>query len=429
MLSLTPAGRALLGKQRGGVSPLALFAKAATQRIDIVGIGDSNQVLSGFGWDHGFQYAMSRYFPMYATGLLSQNENNGSGSGVGYLYSRAAAGVIGAVSGAPVDLGKYLNKGSGALFPAYYTYVADGNIVGSNSLIGLVLSPNCLIDNGGALDFDLHWGSFDSGAGTFRPYVRLGQSPFTTLAVAAVPLSSNTGAFAMQRTTLSIAADPTRADKQVEFKPLRTASDGITGPYFSTYMRASNPARPNGFSYHTLEYRGGQPARTMAYDIQQASNETLTHYFAEVRRLQGPIKCVIIMVNSGLNDRNETQASVGPAAVADGDSPEAFVDNCTAIVQRIQAIWTLNGWSQDELHFVFMVSHPQSDPDDAELESYRSAILAYAATLSQGYAIDLAAKITSAQMLALGYYASAGTDKNHMTQAGYEGMGLLAVTA
>ncbi|RWI22877.1 MAG: hypothetical protein EOQ92_18355 [Mesorhizobium sp.] len=411
----------------GGASPLALFARAATQRIDIVGIGDSNQVLSGFGWDDGIQYAMSRYFPMYATGLISQNENNGSGSGLGYLYNRAGA-LIGATSGAPAGLDKYLNRGLGGLFPARYTYVADGSSVGSNTTIGLVLAANCPLDNGGPLECDLHWGSFDSGAGTFRPFARLGQSPFTTLAVAASPISTNTGAIAMQRTTLSMAANPARSSQPVEFKPTRTGTDGITGPYFSTFMRVSNPVRTTGYCYHTLEYRGGESARTMAYDLQQATDDTLSYYFAEVRRLQGASKCVIIMVNSGLNDRLEALTSVGPAAVADGDSPEAFVDNCTAITQRIQAIWTLNAWSQDELHFVFMVSHPVSDPDDAELISYRSAIAAYAATLDQGYTIDLADKISSAQMLANGWYASGGVDKSHMTLAGYEGMGLLAVT-
>ncbi|TIM07604.1 hypothetical protein [Mesorhizobium sp.] len=410
------------------MSLLPVFDLARTQRIDIVGIGDSNQILSGFGWDHGIQYALSQHFPMWATGLISQNENNGNGSGQGYLYNRSGS-LIGAVSGAPADLDKYLNKGSGSIFPAYYTYLANGSSLGSTLANGLVITGACPLDTSAAIAFDGYYGTFTTDAGQFRPFARWEETPFTTLADPGA-ISTNTGAYSLQKVTLSATASAARAGKQIGMRWTRPSVQGITGPFFCTYMRARNTDRTTGIAYGTLEYRGGQSARTMAYDLQQASDDALTHYFSILRTDQQAVQpCIIIMVNSGLNDRNETLTSVGPGAVADGDSPEAFVDNCTAIVQRIQAIWTLNGWSQDELNFVFMVSHPQSDPDDAELISYRTAIATYVATLDHGYTIDLAAKITSAQMLANGWYASAGADKAHMTQAGYEGMGRLAIAA
>lgn len=414
----------------GAISLADLLARASTQRIDIVGIGDSNQILSGFGWDHGIQHAMSQFYPMWATGLISQNENNGNGSGQGYRYNRSGS-LIGAVSGANADLDKYLNKGSGVLFPAYYTYIANGGSLGSTLANGLVVTGTCPLNTAAALAFDGYYGTFPVGASTgrFRPFARWEETPFTTLSDPGA-IATETGAYGLQKVTLTATASAGRAGKQVGMRWTRPSVMGITGPFFCTYMRVRNTDRSTGFAYSTLEYRGGQSARTMAIDIQQASNDTLTHYFSILRAdQQAALPCIAIMVNSGLNDRNETLTSVGPGAVADGDSPEAFVDNCTAIVQRIQAIWTLNGWSQDELHFVFMVSHRQSDPDDAELISYRSAIAAYAVTLDQGYTIDLAAKITSAQMLANGWYASAGADKAHLTQTGYEGMGLLAIAA
>ncbi|TIL53770.1 SGNH/GDSL hydrolase family protein [Mesorhizobium sp.] len=390
-------------------------------RVDFVGIGDSNQLLSGHGWDHGFQYALSQHFPMWATGLLSQGENNGSGSGQGYLYSRIGA-LIGAVSGAPADLGKYLDKGAGSIFPAYYTYLADGGSFSSNSQCGLFLSANCPIDNGAALDFDLYWGSFTTGAGSFKPSVRIDQSPFNFLNVPASPTSTNTGAYGIQKTTLSITADPTRVDKAVGFKPIVTGNTGIVGPYFSTYYRARNPGRLTGFSYGTLEYRGGQSARTMANDLQQASNDTLTHYFSILRADQGSgTKTIVICINSGLNDRNEGSASLGTAAIADGDSAPAFVDNFRAIVARIKAIWTLNGWNQKELFWILQVSHPQSSPDDAELVAYRAALEAYALYVGQAQVIDLSVVVPYADLIANGWYLNPVTDHNHLTQAGFEG--------
>ncbi|TIO14921.1 MAG: hypothetical protein E5X86_22645 [Mesorhizobium sp.] len=432
-MSLGPLGLGLtspLVGARGAVVPLEVFARASTQRIDIVGIGDSNQILSGFGWDHGIQYALARYFPMHATGLISQNENNGSGSGTGYLYNRSGS-LIGAVSGAPADLDKYLNKGTGSIFPAYYTYLANGSNLGSTLANGLVITGACPIDTSAAIAFDGYYGTFTTDAGQFRPFARWEETPFTTLSDPGA-ISTNTGAYSLQKVTVSATASAARAGKQIGMRWTRPSVQGITGPFFCTYMRARNTDRSTGFAYSTIEYRGGQSARTMAVDLQQASDDTLTHYFSVLRDDQQAAEPhIVIMVNSGLNDRSENLTSVGPAAIAAPDtaSPAAFVDNCTAIVQRIQAIWTLNAWSQDELNFVFMVSHPISDPDDAQLVGYRSAIATYAASLSKGSVIDLAAKITSAQMLANGYYASAGADKNHLTQSGYEGMGLLAITA
>lgn len=406
---------------------LPFFARGRRQRIDIIGFGDSNQLMGGHGWDHGLQYALiQRGLQMYATGLVTQNENAGNGAGVGYGYNRFGA-LIGATSGAPAGLSTYLDPGSGGLYPANYAYIADGGSLAHNANNGLILGAGA-IDNGADLIFDFHDGTFDTGSGSMRPSVRLESSPFT-LQVGSASVSTNTGAFGMRRTSLQLAASAARTNITLGAKWTTVGVAGVAGPFFGLYLRAHNPNRQAGFSYHTLNARGGQSTRTMAVDLQSANDNTLSYFFGEVRRLQGPVKTVIIAINEGLNDRNETLTSVGPGAVADGDSPEAFVDNTTAIVERIKAIWTLNAWDQSELWWVFMPSHRIADPDDTELLAYRAAIKVYAATLSQAIVIDLSEKITSAQMLANGWYASGGGDKNHMVQAGYEAMGLLAVSA
>lgn len=398
-------------------------------KVDFVGVGDSNQILSGFGWDHGFQYALNALgFPMYATGLISQNENNGSGSGQGYLYNRSGS-LVGAVSGAPADLDKYLNKGAGAIFPAYYTYIADGGSLGSTLANGLIVTGACPINTAAALQFDGYWGSFTTGAGVFRPFLRWGESPFTTISDPGA-INTNTGAYGIQKVTLTAAADAARAGKQLEFRFSRPSVQGITGPFFLTYMRARNTERSTGFAYGTLEYRGGQSARTMAYDLQQASNDALTHYFSILRADQGVgNKTIVVCINSGLNDRNENLASVGTAALADGDSASAFIDNTRAVVDRIKAIWTLNGWDQSELFWLLQVSHPVSTPDDAELVAYRYALEAYALYLEQAQVIDIAAVVPYADFIANGWYANPVSDHNHLTQAGYEQVSLRILKA
>jgi hypothetical protein len=221
----------------------------------------------------------------------------------------------------------------------------------------------------------------------------------------------------MNKTTVSISADVAR-NKNLGFKPVTTGATPITGPFFQTYYRVRNPSRTTGWSYTTLDYRGGQSARTAAYDLQQASDATLTHFFDILRTDQGSgQKTIVICVNEGLNDRNETLASVGPAAVADGDSPDAFVDNITAIADRIKAIWTLNGWDQSELFWLLMVSHPQSTPDDAELITYRTALATFGATLQRAQVIDVAAIAPHADFVANSWYASSGADTAHLANA------------
>jgi hypothetical protein len=395
------------------------------QRVDFVGIGDSNQIFGGHGWDHGFPYALSALgFKMWATGLVTQNENNGSGAGSGFMYALGnPGGLTGVDSGAPASLDDYINKGAGGLSPCDYTYVTGS--VGNNVNCGITLGANCPIDNGGALAFDIWWGSFATGSGSFRGSIRLDQSPFTSLATIAA-VSTNTGVEGnMARATVSVTADPTRSDKLVGGKPIINGSVGITGPYFNTYYRFRNTDRSAGFAYGTLNFRGGQSTRTVAYDLQQASDDTLTHYFSILRTDQGSgAKTICIVINEGLNDRGETLASVGPGAVADGDSPEAYVDNHKAIVNRIYAIWDLNGWARNELVFLFMPSHTISDPDDAELRSYRDALEAYSFTVPRAQFVDLTRLTTSAEMLANGWYQSGGADKNHLVQAGYEKLSL-----
>lgn len=378
-------------------------------RVEFVDYGDSNQILSGHGWDHGMQAALSERFPMWATGLTTQQN-----AGQGYLWG-PLTGQIGEYTGAPADVGKFLDKGTGELNPFRYSYVADGNTSASGDQCGMSLGVGCPIDVTAALEFDVHWAGFTSGAGGFRILVRREQSPFTAIANAAT-ISTNTGSFAMNRSTVAIAANAGRAGWALGGRPKIPGSASITGPYFGTYYRFRRPDRTAGWAYSTHNFRGGQSTRTAAVDIQQASDETLTHYFGTLRADQGlGQKTIAIGICQGLNDRNETLTSVGPGAYTDGDSPEAFADNHWAIVNRILYIWNLNGWDISELWWILKPCFPVSTPDDAKLLSYRAKLKTEFAGLNQSMVIDLEKLITADQMLALGLFASGGSDRNHLS--------------
>ncbi|MEM1423360.1 MAG: hypothetical protein AAGH64_05085, partial [Planctomycetota bacterium] len=80
------------------------FEAAATRRVDIVGIGDSNQLFQGHGWDAAWILATDARFGAWATGSLSPGENNGNGgaSGQGWsVASTASAGQFGYTDAPP----------------------------------------------------------------------------------------------------------------------------------------------------------------------------------------------------------------------------------------------------------------------------------------------------------------------------------------
>jgi hypothetical protein len=401
-----------------------IVSLAKKTQVDFVGLGDSNLIFGGHGWDHGIQEALTNLgVPMWATGLITQNENNGSGSNQGYLYARQAAGVVGATSGAPADLHKFLDRGAGGLFPGRYLFVADASSVSSITLNGLFLVGNCPLNPAGALNCDIHYGTFDSGSGSFRLTVRRNSSPFTVYQSNAAR-NTNTGVFGMATETLSIAANAAREGLPFAMLATNPGIANIVGPCFLTYHRIRSATLSAGYSFGCLDFRGGQSTRTIAVDLQEASDEMLTHYFGILRQNQiATQKKIVIFINGGLNDRNETLASVGPAAVSDGDSPEAFVDNHQAIVDRIEEIWTLNSWDTSELTWLVVPSHPISQPDDAELIAYRAAAKAWAASTQRVLFADLGQLTNHDEMLANGWYTSAG-DKLHLSQAGFTALSL-----
>src|SRR5262245_42538362 len=63
---------------------------AAARRVDITGIGDSNQIAgpnSTYGWDHGYAKAWTDRFGEYGTTLFGMNAEGAWNGGAGYFDS------------------------------------------------------------------------------------------------------------------------------------------------------------------------------------------------------------------------------------------------------------------------------------------------------------------------------------------------------
>ncbi|HEV7297927.1 MAG TPA: SGNH/GDSL hydrolase family protein [Tepidisphaeraceae bacterium] len=332
----------------------------------------------------------------------------------------------------PAELYQYIDLGNVSdvgLHPINYFYVEAGTTFSAGQN-GVILASTSPLDVSGPLIARWRYGTFNGGAGSFRPGFRLESSPFTVLAVhGSGAISTNTGAVGMATAEVSLAA----ANREGLNLGVRWRLDGqahAVGPFFGLSTRVYRSDRTAGASLHTLDFKGGKSTRTLALDVQSASDAMLTEYFGEVRALQASQskRHVVIVINSGVNDRNETGASVGPTPNATGDSPAAYADNLQAIINRVRAIWTLNGWPLSELYTLVMPSHAISAPDDAEVITYRTAAQGVADANPQTDVVDLSQLADFTVMRANGWYAGTG-DRNHLTQIGYEGLSVRIIDA
>lgn len=403
----------------GASSLRPFFDRACVARVDVVALGDSNQVFGGHGWDHGWTRALANRVGVYATGLLSAGENGGNGAGVGYTWQGFSTLSTGAFvySGAPPALDVFL-PGATPIPPLNYLYRPSGE-AGAFLNLGMFIEAFSPIDVNAALRFHLAYGVFEGdGPGSFQLSCRLQQSPFTLLVNGPVQ-STRGGSFVAAWTRLDLPAGARHAAINFRFTPWGT---NLVGPFLACWMRTENVDRPAGASFHTLHARGGDSARDMAAGLLAAADAQLSLYFGAVRALQEAPRRVLVRINSGLNDRNEPEPSVGPGQFSPGSSAEAFADNLRAIMGRIREVWTLNDWAEEELFFLLSVSHPVSDPDDPSLRAYRGAAEALALTEPRTAATRFERLTSAGEMSASGWYQSGGADRNHLTLAGFNAL-------
>lgn len=410
----------------GDLSVARAIADAHERRVDFVGIGDSNQLFESSGWDEGWQHALGTTFDMYATGLVAPQQNNGNGYGTGYRYAGLTHNQL-VTTGAPSELAQFIDDRLGNIHE--YGYLDAGSAT-QTRFTGLNINANCDINPSDTLRFDFHYGTFVDGAGSFQPAIRRGSSPFNRL-LTGLTVQTSTGVHGMSTASLRLPAASRPYALQAGYAVPGVAD--IRAPFFGGYIRATNTGRSTGFSYHTQVYLAGRTLRDMAIRLQNASDTYLNHFYSLVRQeqlSQNPAEPgrVIITINSGLNDRNEDEPSVGPMQIADGDSAAAYADNLNAIIDRIESAWPSTGGSIDELFFLVMPSHPIGEPNSPEefkMVGYRDAARQVATARPRVLTVDLSRLTDHNSIAAAGYYDGAG--RAHLEARGYRDLAELAL--
>jgi hypothetical protein len=402
---------ALIDKQHGlNLSAFDALKSASSRVIDVVMWGDSNQLFNGFGFDGAFSDKLTTTYGSWASpiyGLASGTQQQG-----GNDYS--GNGVIGANTGAPTQLAGL------TLASREYGYLASGTFTTGGN--GLSVKNVTGVNVNSAWRFHYAYGTFDSGSGSFKVGMRRGDSPFSTVLDGPI-INTNTGSFTYQETYLDLPA-ATR-NYPIEMKWYRQGSAAITAPFLGYWCRAVDMEKLSGVSVHTFYGVGG----ASLYDFFSTTNgytqAELTAYFGKLREMQiakGFTPLFVCYVNSGINDRNETSVpSWGFLGSSSADSGAAYFDNLWALKDRIESLWISNGWGVNELTWLFIPSHPITNPDDAELITYRKGAKRLSNDPRCSF-VNIADLITSSQMLTNGWYNSGGADTNHLTTSGYNGI-------
>lgn len=410
-LWLALAAQACMGQVYPSTGPIRLALEAARhERIAVIGIGDSNQLFGGDGWDEGWSYALEQRYATYATPLMSLGENAGNGAGVGRgcaMFGTISSGAF-AYAGACDQLNAIMPAEADCR-PSSYFLVPSGASIPENVNHGLVMSWWSAVGVNAHLRLHYTFGRFGMGP-SLAPCARLQQPPYSVIVSDTIP-ATPCGTGVVSDGWLDVPAGSRNTD--LNFR-LNLPGTKLNGGLVGYYMQVENVDAAAGAVFHTLYGYGGQSARDMAESMSRAN---LVEYLGEISTLLGPSRVVVVRISTGLNDRNESAPSFA-SGIIPGNSPAAFADNIASIITSFRAAWAALGNVQTNLRFVVAVSHPISSPDDPLLVSYRGAANDLARRRSGCVAVDFTKLTSSAEMLANGWYNLGGTDRNHILVAG-----------
>ena len=331
-----------------------LLNLASSRRIDIVCLGDSNQLFSGFGWQDGLTIALGELFPMYATPLLGAGDNNSVGVALGVM---AGAGL--SPIGAPEELLIYNDPASG-VDVAQYGFLPAGMSIAAGENLGMRLIPgdsrwprnNFNADN--TLRFHFDYGTFNAAPGLsfFQPQVSLSGA----MSQLHPPVDPGTGAYAIAQSFIDLPAAK-RTVSDIRFRWFGSSAPDGVGPIHALHMRVEDLDQPIGQSVSTLYGVGGASARDCALALQNAPEPQLRLFFERIRELQPAPKKILIRIAFGANDLTDSEPSVGPDGPFAPATDAAVADNTREIIRQINEVWTLAGWDPDELVFLLVAPH------------------------------------------------------------------------
>lgn len=413
------------------------FDAIRTRRVDMIDLADSNSLFGGHGRNHGLGYAIEALgLPVYRTMVSSAAENRNVSASLGYKQSHIADGSrLNRYSEAPAELdmlmpdcGSNDAPASGQWAPPHnYWYMRAGDTY-TNGNNGINVDANHPINVNANLKGWFTYGELkEAGTGAINPAIRRGDSPFTELVSLGAFNPAGKAANAAKRVSITLAAATRNYPLQVRW---HTSNNQIVGPMIQFYHALENTDRPAGICLHTLLGRGGQGY--WHYLTALRRSKAATKFFLDeatfLQNVSMQERMVMVSLNSGLNDGNISNASIGPNPQPSSATAAGFADNLEGLIIYFRECWAEMGGRLENLFFCLFDSTPISNPDGATLISYRTESRKLALKYPNTCEVDLTFEQPTIETNAAAWYNSGGSDRNHMTQTGYEQVMLLAMT-
>lgn len=423
-----------------------LWDSLGTKRTNIVGRGDSNQVYGGFGWDEGFQRALTAIgnFPMWGSGVQTRTQWDDvnqvyASTEMGYQIA-ATGGQFLAATGAPAALAKFFAWPLPAVVTHRYSYLAAGTPTAPWGQAVQMLVANAAIGPASRLRYHQQVGVFPSGTGTYRNVVRLEDAGQAFAEIARDP--------ALRTLAAAGATHETREDFfDVQALAGRTTALGwrlttfaqqeIAAAAWFGWFSVENRDRPSGYRWSNLITGAGQSLYEFVLGLRDTESIVVRDAVIDfLRRVadqpnqQFPDDGTTPIGNfvcSGANDINRAQLSLGPNP-APTRSAEGYFDNLVAMDADDEALYSAAGIDPDRRVYIIVPVHPSFDADESTRAQYREAAAEFCSQTGRGFVIDWGKITTPAEMLQNNWFNLNGTDKNHLAQAGYQNLAERAVT-
>lgn len=433
-----------------------------TGSIDCLWIGDSNTGFNGWGWADAWQHGLCQNgAPMYGSMIWVPWNTQGN---LGYrsntfsaFASNTGTGVVagtGVSSGASTALKATFGIGSGSLtingtaanapdfvdVPGSRSAQSETALwlfmrniqTGSASAIeatypepmpigfneALIFRAQVNLRNSGSQKFTTRWANLSNGS-----LGALGTPTQSTTTVSASADSWDTYTHTLAADSTRFVYPPTNSAGQFGVK---VALDGSGVGVGNAILQGTSVGLCSvyraikGTSSSIMEYRGSATLTQLATDINQSKTGFCTTLLKETRERQiaaGGTGRVLICIQGGVNSGDWSPSN-----------PAAAITAVESIKTDIKSAWANLGYSDKELLFMFMVSHPV-DAGDASLTVLRTYAENYYADSTDTMFINLNSLFPFTTITTNNWYDSGGTAHLDEATRGYEAMATRIISA
>jgi hypothetical protein len=405
------------------------FHLAATRRVDLCLIGDSNARSQGItGHEDGMARAFAARFGMYATRVNPVMGNGGYGAEVGGEASQCNYPFSNDLTTHPPEVRAFE-------FPFWAMPQGVAGLTADKATPDLYnwgywIYQDHPLGINGPLRYHLSEFVTDPGTGSYAVEVREAApgSAFNTYAMMPVPASLRFEPGIVDR-EMDIPAGPKSPHGVMIAMSSIVEHIPAQGPLTLMYHRVERTDHPTGIAYSPLWEAGGRSARHVMEDFRNQADlrKPFREYLRQLTRLQNADPVLLVHVMHGGNDILDPTPSLGPVGGIPSNTPAGFRDNLDGIIATLRAAWADAGYDPANLFFLFGPYHPRGVQEDVQA-AYANVWRDLANSDPQMFTVD-GLKLTTAQELLDRGYLYAGTDTFHLALPGFRAFGKATVSS